>query len=100
MISRREFLTSLAATGAAAGVTRGATLQRPRAIDRAALVGRHDPVIRKLDPLAPLSVGNGPFAFPASVPVFQTFPAGYVPQIPLSPMSQWGWHTTPRPAGL
>src|SRR3954463_13148821 len=100
MISRREFLTSLAATGAAAGVTRGATLQRPRAIDRAALVRRHDPLLRKLDPLSPLSVGNGQFAFTADVTGLQTFPAEYESQMPLCTMSQWGWHTTPRPPGL
>lgn len=100
MISRRKFLATLAATGSLAHVTRGATPQRPRAIDRAALVRRHDPVVRKLDPLAPLSVGNGQFAFTADVTGLQTFPEEYESQMPLCTMSQWGWHTTPRPAGL
>ncbi|HEX8117666.1 MAG TPA: hypothetical protein VF521_10385, partial [Pyrinomonadaceae bacterium] len=100
MISRRKFLAALAAAGGLAHVTRGATFQRPRAIDRAALVRRHDPVIRKLDPLSPLSVGNGTFAFTADVTGLQTFPEEYETQMPLCTMSQWGWHTTPRPAGL
>jgi hypothetical protein len=96
MISRRKFLAALAASGAAVPVTRGAQ----RAIDRAALVRRHDPVLRKLDPLSPLSVGNGEFAFTADVTGLQTFPEAYESQMPLCTMSQWGWHTSPRPAGL
>jgi hypothetical protein len=35
-------------------------------IDRPALVARHNPVIRKVDPDAPLTVGNGGFAFGAA----------------------------------
>ncbi|MBV9928255.1 MAG: glycoside hydrolase family 65 [Acidobacteria bacterium] len=66
-------------------------------MDRAALVRRHDPVLRKIDPLAPLSVGNGTFAFTADVTGLQTFPEEYESQMPLCTMSQWGWHTTPRP---
>ena len=97
MISRRKFLAALAASGAAVPVVRGAA---PRAIDRAALVRRHDPVLRKLDPLSPLSVGNGEFAFTADVTGLQTFPEEYASLAPLCTMSQWGWHTTPRPAGL
>lgn len=100
MISRRKFLAALAASGAAVPATRGATFDPPRAINRAALVRRHDPVMRKLDPLAPLSVGNGEFAFTADVTGLQTFPEEYESQMPLCTMSQWGWHTTPRPAGL
>jgi hypothetical protein len=96
MISRRKFLAALAASGAAVPVTRGA----PRAIDRAALVRRHNPVLRKLDPLSPLSVGNGEFAFTADVTGLQTFPEEYESQMPLCTMSQWGWHTTPPRAGL
>src|ERR1044072_8903060 len=96
MISRRKFLASLAASGGLVHVTRGAA----RAIDRAALVRRHDPLLRNLDPLSPLSVGNGEFAFTADVTGLQTFPEEYESQMPLCTMSQWGWHTTPRPAGL
>lgn len=100
MISRRKFLAALAASGAAVPVTRGAGLEPQRAIDRAALVRRHDPVLRKLDPLSPLSIGNGEFAFTADVTGLQTFPEEYESLAPLCTMSQWGWHTTPRPAGL
>jgi hypothetical protein len=96
MISRRKFLAALAASGAAVPVTRGAA----PAIDRAALVRRHNPVLRKLDPLSPLSVGNGEFAFTADVTGLQTFPEEYESQTPLCTMSQWGWHTTPPPPGL
>ena len=110
MISRRKFLAALAASGGLVPLTRatepGAALQSSgargaaRAIDRAALVRRHDPRLRKLDPLAPLSVGNGEFAFTADVTGLQTFPEEYESQMPLCTMAQWGWHTTPRPAGL
>ncbi len=100
MISRRKFLAALAASGAVVPVTRGAALEPSRAIDRAALVHRHDPLMREFDPLAPLSVGNGSFAFTADVTGLQTFPEVYESQMPLCTMSQWGWHTTPRPAGL
>lgn len=68
-------------------------------IDRRALVRRHNPVIRSLDPLAPLSVGNGRFAFTAGITGLQTFAAAYEPGIPLCTQSQWGWHSAPRVAG-
>jgi hypothetical protein len=100
MISRRKFLAALAASGAAAHVTRGAAPAAAARIDRAALVRRHDPVLRKLDPLSPLSIGNGEFAFTADVTGLQTFPEEYESLAPLCTMSQWGWHTAPRPAGL
>jgi len=69
-------------------------------IDRAALVDRHCPVLRKLDPISPLSVGNGEFAFTADITGLQTFPAEYENAMPLCTMSQWGWHTSPLPQGL
>src|SRR5207244_7268814 len=62
-------------------------------IDRAALVKRHNPVLRAIDPLSPLSVGNGEFAFTADVTGLQTFPDVYAQALPLCTMSQWGWHT-------
>jgi hypothetical protein len=100
MITRRKFLTALAASGGLTHVTRGATHAQSRAIDRAALVRRHDPLLRKLDPLSPLSIGNGEFAFTADVTGLQTFPEEYESLAPLCTMSQWGWHTTPLRAGL
>ena len=69
-------------------------------IDRKALVDRHSPVFHKLDPSSPLSIGNGEFAFTADVTGLQTFPGEYETSMPLCTMSQWGWHTTPLPAGL
>jgi len=68
-------------------------------IDRRALVGRHAPVLQRLDPESPLSVGNGEFAFTADVTGVQTFPAQYEDTIPLATMAQWGWHTAPNPEG-
>jgi hypothetical protein len=69
-------------------------------IDRKALVTRHNPILRKFDPLSPLSIGNGEFAFTADVTGLQTFLSDYDKTMPLCTMSQWGWHTTPLPAGL
>src|SRR2546430_6921921 len=69
-------------------------------IDRKALVTRHNPILRKFDPLSPLSLGNGEFAFTADVTGLQTFPTEYDNSMPLCTMSQWGWHTTPLPSGL
>src|ERR1700687_2086715 len=74
--------------------------RRNKAIDRAALVSRHHPTLRKLDPLSPLTLGNGEFAFTADITGLQTFPQEYDKAMPLCTMSQWGWHTSPLPAGL
>jgi len=95
MISRRGFLRALLATGVLA----------PRAlglpgIDRHALVTRHNPRLTKLDPLSPLTLGNGEFAFTADITGLQTFPRPYADAMPLCTMSQWGWHTQPRPSSL
>src|SRR6476646_6116076 len=108
-LTRRRFL-ELAISGAAlAGAEktpRGQTLKRrssrdvgPTSINRKALVTRHNPTLRKLDPLAPLSIGNGEFTFTADVTGLQTFWEEYEKSIPLCTMSQWGWHTSPVPAG-
>jgi hypothetical protein len=68
-------------------------------IDRQALVSRHDVVLTKLDPEAPLSLGNGEFAFTADVTGLQTFAESYDAMIPLGTLSNWGWHTWPNPNG-
>ena len=94
-ISRRTFIGSLAAVGGAASIGLG----QP-GIDRFALVSRHNPVIKKLDPLSPLSVGNGEFAFTCDITGLQTFPDAYKDAMPLCTMSQWGWHTKPMPEHL
>ncbi|HEX4266013.1 MAG TPA: glycoside hydrolase family 65 [Verrucomicrobiae bacterium] len=69
-------------------------------IDRFALVKRHNVVLTAADIHSPLSVGNGEFAFTADITGLQTFPSEYNEGIPLSTMSQWGFHTTPSPQGF
>ncbi len=64
-------------------------------IDRYALVARHNPRNQRIDPYAPLSVGNGSFAFTGDVTGLQTFPDAYTGGIPLCTMAEWGWHESP-----
>lgn len=68
-------------------------------IDRKRLVQRHNPKVKKVDPLSTFAVGNGEFAFNADFTGLQTFPESYR-QIPLCTQAQWGWHTTPPPSGV
>jgi hypothetical protein len=77
-----------------------AALAQP--IDRHAVVSRHNVTIDHFDPLSPLSVGNGEFAFTVDPTGLQTFPEAYsaTNQTPLCTMAQWGWHTTPMPENL
>jgi hypothetical protein len=103
-VSRRSFLGSLAA-GTLVGsgshfLKKAEGSGTARLIDRRALVTRHDPLLRGFDPLSPLSVGNGEFAFTADITGLQTFPESYERSMPLCTMSQWAWHTIPRPSGL
>ena len=65
------------------------------AIDRKALVTRHNPVLRAVDVHSPLTVGNGEFAFTADVTGMQTLHWRYDAALPLCTMSQWGWHSAP-----
>jgi hypothetical protein len=67
------------------------------AIDRQALVARHHPVLDRLDPESPFTVGNGEFAFTVDATGLQTFAEAYDGTIPLGTLSQWGWHTWPNP---
>jgi hypothetical protein len=67
-------------------------------IDRQALVSRHNPVLRELDIDAPLSVGNGGFAFTADITGLQTFAADYHRSgIPVETLGRWAWHTDANP---
>ena len=66
-------------------------------IDRHALVARHQVILTNADPLTPLSVGNGEFAFTADITGLQTFPEFHEAGMLLSTMSQWGWHSFPNP---
>ena len=95
MISRRSFLEAMLATGVLAPRASGVP-----GIDRFALVSRHNPHITKIEPLSPLSLGNGEFAFTADVTGLQTFPQLYADAMPLCTMSQWGWHTRPLSSSL
>ncbi|HKR22820.1 MAG TPA: twin-arginine translocation signal domain-containing protein, partial [Pyrinomonadaceae bacterium] len=98
MISRRRFLKTLTAAGGMLGAgLPEISLASNAAIDRAALVSRHNPVLRQLDPLSPLTIGNGEFAFTADVTGLQTLAREYENAMPLCTMSQWGWHTRPAP---
>ena len=111
-ISRRKFFKTVTLTGGllASGISKeilatDSLYQIPSpkktpSIDRFALVARHNPVLKKIEPLSPLSVGNGEFAFTGDATGLQTFPGEYANAMPLCTMSQWGWHTQPRPSNL
>ena len=73
------------------------TTTAEESIDRRDLVQRHRPMLREVDPLTPLSVGNGEFAFTVDITGLQTFPDEYTQGIPLSTQSQWGWHSFANP---
>ncbi|GGX78566.1 hypothetical protein GJV26_04355 [Massilia dura] len=69
-------------------------------IDRQAVVKRHDPHLRAIDPMSPLSVGNGRFAFTADVTGLQTLPDHYHGQgTPTETGARWSWHENPNPHG-
>jgi hypothetical protein len=95
--SRRRFLQSTPLCLAAGSLARGAPKEP---IDRQRLVRRHNPTLTEFNPRAPLSVGNGEFAFTADVTGLQTFPEAYEGGIPLCTQSQWGWQSLPIPKGL
>ncbi|MET0323127.1 MAG: hypothetical protein ABW069_20580 [Duganella sp.] len=85
------FLTCLLAAVALPG--------RTAPIDRAAVVARHSPHLTRIDPLAPLTVGNGRFAFTADVTGLQTLPDLYHAQgINLETQARWSWHEDANPA--
>jgi hypothetical protein len=93
-------LALLGLTGARLAPPRiGTIATRTEPIDRRALVSRHSPVLRRFDSEAPLTVGNGEFAFTADVTGLQTFADVYERTIPLGTLAQWGWHTRPNANG-
>jgi hypothetical protein len=73
-----------------------AALRTSTPIDRHALVTRHNIELHAPDPLTPLSVGNGEFAFTADVTGLQTFPEFHEKGMPLGTQSHWGWHSLPN----
>ena len=98
ILSRRDFLAGTMV--GAAGICASGATSVAAVINRKALVDRHSPVLHRWDPLAPLSLGTGEFAFTADITGLQTFPREYEGSMPLCTMSQWGWHTKPLPPGL
>src|SRR5690606_29017958 len=70
-------------------------------IDRFNLVNRHNVLLDEPDPMAPISVGNGDFAFTADVTGMQSLEHFYYDQgIPLETRTTWAWHSFPNPDGL
>lgn len=78
-------------------LTMAQTAPSAPSIDRQALVTRHNPVLRKLDVDAPLTVGNGGFAFTADITGLQTF-ADYYHRwgVPVETESRWCWVSDPN----
>lgn len=80
--------------------TLGAIAATAAPIDRHALVTRHNPHLTSVDPWAPLSVGNGEFAFTADVTGLQTFTPYYRAHgIATETQARWLWHQNPNPHG-
>jgi len=69
-------------------------------INRQAVVSRNNPVITEADPLASLTIGNGSFATTVDVTGLQSFPFEYEAGVPLTAMSDWGWHKFENTTGL
>lgn len=75
------------------------------AINREALVRRHNVRQEHFDPRSPVSVGNGEFAFTMDLTGLQslpdTYPVGARDELPpgtlLGTQAQWGWHSVPPP---
>ena len=69
-------------------------------INRQAVVTRNNPIISEASPLASLTVGNGHFATTVDVTGLQSFPFEYGAGVPLTAMSDWGWHKFENTTGL
>jgi len=65
-------------------------------IDRKAVVYRHNVLVKSVDTLSSLTVGNGKFAYTVDVTGLQSFPEYYANGVPLGTQSEWGWHTFPN----
>lgn len=65
-------------------------------INREAVLFRNSPIITEANTLAPLTVGNGHFATTVDVTGLQSFTTDYENDIPLTAMSDWGWHSFPN----
>ena len=71
-----------------------------QAINRQAVVQRHNVHINKIDSLSSLTVGNGNFAFTVDATGLQSFPGAYANGVPLGTQSVWGWHSFPNTENL
>jgi hypothetical protein len=71
-------------------------------IDRKAVVERHSPRLTQADTMAPMTVGNGNFAYSVDVTGMQSFQEDYHAGggIPLETLSNWAWHSFPNPEGF
>jgi hypothetical protein len=72
-----------------------------KTIDRRSLVSRHNPVLREVEWLSPLTVGNGDFAMTVDPTGLQTFgewyEGNYRAAHPLCTLATWGWHEFSNP---
>ncbi|HEY8454455.1 MAG TPA: hypothetical protein VIL34_02575 [Actinopolymorphaceae bacterium] len=68
-------------------------------MDRYTLVTRHGIHRTAADPLEPLSVGNGEFAFTVDVTGLQSLESFHANGMRLGTQAQWAWHTAPNPHG-
>ncbi len=76
------------------------TAQSLETIDRQAVVTRHDPTLTAIDYSAPLTVGNGGFAFTVDITGLQTFGDAYHKGgIPLETLARWCWTSEENEAG-
>ncbi len=96
LFSRRRMMLATAAAGAAIAVP---AVHGAARIDRKALVRRHNPVLTRVDPSAPLMLGNGNIGFTADITGLQTFTEAYSKIAPLLVEAQWAWHSFPNPSG-
>ncbi|TWI67435.1 hypothetical protein IP91_01548 [Pseudoduganella lurida] len=95
--SRRRLMLGVAAAGGALALP--ASVHAADRIDRKALVTRHNPVLTRVDPSAPLMLGNGSLGFTADITGLQTFTEPYSRIAPLLTEAQWAWHSFPNPQG-
>jgi len=82
-----------------AAITCAQGAEADSAIDRHALVNRHNIEIHEIDPNGAMAVGNGEFAFNFDVTGLQSFPEYYEKTMPIGILSNWGWHSFPNPEG-
>lgn len=82
-------------------LTNFSSIATAQLIDRFALVNRHNVILKETDPLAPLSVGNGDFAFTADVTGMQSLEQYYYKNgIPLETLGTFAWHSFPNTENL